>query len=104
MEIISKDWPPATKGGAKYPNEQIEQVTLTPEEMMTYRRAALEAAAAVANRGDPPAKVMHEAGCFLLFMLYGLPIQPGEVVLSGRLAGGPDAIPDTLPIGPFDSD
>ena len=100
MEVISKDvWPKADAVRDDFTNnDRIDQVTLTPEEMMTYRRAALEAAAAVANRGDPPAKVMHEAGCFLLFMLYGLPIQPSEVVLSSQ------PIPDTLPIGPFDSD
>ena len=70
---------------------QANQVTLSPKELCEYRRVALECATRLAcayrgisGSGGAPAKVMHEAGCLLMFMLHGMPVQPAEVICETK--------------------
>lgn len=68
---------------------QANQVTLSPKELCEYRRVALECATQLAcqsvkSSALEPAVVMHNAGCLLMFMLHGLPVQPAEVICETK--------------------
>jgi hypothetical protein len=64
-----------------------QTVRLSPREMVEYRAASLAAAARINAVGTPPAKVMHEAGQFLNFMLYGLPVDVEEFITQTKIEG-----------------